>query len=241
MRIRVAVVALCAAAAASTARAGVTITTEGKDGKKTVMVLEGNKIRSEDPGEGGVISIFDGDARKMVQVMVSQRTYVEMTEADLKAMRAQMDAAMAQMPPEQRAQMEEGMGRKPGGKGGKGASKYERMGKSETVAGYKCEWYRERTAGKVASEGCYMPWGPAALTKADLQPLKKMSEFLETFMPGESSLQEDLDAAPGFPAIHVDLQGENREPERLVSIKRGSIGADRFRPPAGYKKSERPM
>ncbi len=239
MRIVVAVAALCAASAAASARAGVTITTQGKDGAQTVIAMEGNKIRAEDPREGGVISIFDGDARKMVHVMVSQRSYMEMTEADMKAMKAQMDAAMAQMPPEQRAQME-AMGAKGGAKAARRVPAYERMGKGETVAGYRCEWYRERAEGKVVSEGCYVPWGKGALTREDLQPLKKMTEFFEAFMPGESSVQDDLDAAPGFPAIHVDMKGEKRE-ERLVSIKRGGIAADKFRPPPGYTRTERPM
>jgi len=243
MSIRLAVVALCAAAAVPTARAGVTITSEGQDKAQVVMVLEGNKIRLDDPREGGVITIFDGDARKMVHASVSERTYTEMTEAQMKAMRAQMDAAMAQMTPEQRAQMESmGMGGKAGPRAARPVSKFEPMGKKETVAGYRCEWYRERREGKVVSEGCYMPWGPSALTRDDLRPMKKMSEFLEAFIPaGEATLQEDLDAAPGFPAIHVDLQGGKREVQRLVSIKRGGAGADRFSPPAGYSRTERPM
>ncbi len=239
MRIGIAVAALCAAFAAASARAGVTITTQGKDGTRIVMILEGNKIRSEDPREGGVISIFDGDARKMVQAMVSQRSYMEMTEADMKAMKAQMDAAMAQMPPEQRAQMD-AMGAKGGAKAARPAPKYARMGKSETVAGHRCEWYRERAEGKVVSEGCYVPWGKGALTREDLAPLKKMSEFFEAFMPGEGSVQEDLGAAPGFPAIHVDMQGSERGAERLVSIERGSVAAEKFRPPPGYTRTERP-
>jgi hypothetical protein len=243
MSTRLAAVALCAAAAAPAARAGVTITSENQDKTQVVMVLEGNKIRSEDPREGGVIAIFDGDAGKMIQASVSQRTYTEMTQAQMKAMRAQMDAAIAQMTPEQRAQMESmGMGAKAGPRAARPVPRYEPMGKKETVAGYKCEWYRELVKGKAVSEGCYMPWGKDALTREDLRPMKKMGEFLEALMPaGESTLQEDLDAAPGFPAIHVDMQGEKREVQRLVSIRRGSVGADRFRPPAGYRKTEQPM
>ena len=243
MRIRLTIAVLCAATAAPAARAGVTITSEGEDKAQTVMALEGDKIRFEDPREGGVISIFDGGARKIVHAMVSERTYTEMTEADMKAMRAQMDAAMAQMPPEQRAQMESmGMGKKAGPGAARPVPKYVPMGKKETVAGYKCEWYRELEGGKVASEGCYIPWGAGAITREDLRPMKKMSQFLEAVMPaGQSTMQEDLDAAPGFPAIHVDMQGETREVQRLVSIKRGSVGADRFRLPAGYTKTERPM
>lgn len=241
MRTRLVAVALCAAAASS-ARAGVTITIENQDKTRTVLVLEGNKTRSEDPREGGVITIFDGDARKMVHVSVAERTYTEMTEAQMKAMRAQMEASLAQMPPEQRAQMESmGMGGKAGPRAARPKPKYEPMGKKETVAGYKCEWYRERTEGKVASEGCYMPWGSGALTREDLQPMKRMAEFMEAFMPSGATLREELDAAPGYPAIHVDLQREKGEAQRLVSIKRGSVAADKFRPPAGYKKTEGPM
>jgi hypothetical protein len=240
MRIHLAVIALCAAAP-PTARAGVTLTIENQDKTQTVMVLDGNKMRSEDSRGGGVISIFDGDARKMIHVMVSQKSYMEMTEADMKAMRAQVEAILAQAPPEQRARMEAGMGGKPGAKAARPATKYERMGKTETVAGHRCEWYREHAEGQVKSEACYVPWGPDTLTREDLRPMKKMSEFMEAFMPGESTLQEELDAAPGFPAVHVDMQGDKRETQRLVSIKRGSVGADTFRPPAGFAKAKNPM
>lgn len=236
-----AVVALCAAAAAPTARAGVTITSEHEDKSQIVLVLEGNKVRSEDTREGGVISIFDGDARKMIHVMVSEKTYTEMTEADMRAMRARMDAALAQMPPEQRAQAQAGMGGKPGAKAARQPTRYERMGKTETVAGHRCEWYREHKESGVVSEGCYVPWGPATLTREDLRPLKKMSDFFEAFMPGESTVEQELDAAPGFPAIQVEMHGEKRDVQRLVSIKRGSVGAERFRPPAGYTRTQQPM
>ncbi len=242
MSSRLAVVALCAATAVPTARAGVIITLEDKDKKQTIMILEGDKMRFEDPKEGGTISIFDGGARKMINISVSERTYTEVTEAEMKAMRAQMDAAMAQMTPEQRAQMESmGMGQKAGARAARPVAKYQPMGKKEKVAGYGCEWHRELVGGKVVSEGCYVPWGASALTREDLRPMQKMSELLEAIMPGENTLQQDLDAAPGFPAIHVELEGERRDEQRLVSIKRGGEGADKFRPPAGFKKAERPM
>ena len=62
MRTRLAALALCAVVAVP-ARAGVTLTMEGKGGR-TVISTEGNKARVDDDGrDGRTASIFDGDRR----------------------------------------------------------------------------------------------------------------------------------------------------------------------------------
>lgn len=245
MTIRVALPALCCAVGLP-ARAGVTLTMES-NGQRSIVFIEGNRVRF-DASEGAEISatIFDGDLKKLLVVSSAERTWAEMTEADLKALAAQMRAAIPAAAPGQREPA-----RSPAG-GGPEASKprqrrYEPMGKKDTVASLPCEWYRERVGARVEVEACYVPWSAGALSQKDLAPFIQMSELMEPLKAaaspaeGRDDPRRQIADAPGFPAIHVTISEDgSRQEERLVKVERGRVPAERFRPPAGYRKAERP-
>lgn len=250
----------------SSAVAGVILTakSERKGHEQSTIYFEGNKMRVEGAGANeDTILIYDGDSQRMIAIEPKKKTFTEMTPESLKAatadaqkkmqeslskmspeQRKQMDAAMAQMDPEQRKRMQEMMsGRMPQDSKAEAepSAKWERTGTAQTVAGYTCEGFKQVKKGKVKAMGCYIPWNAGALTKADIAPLMKMQEFMIqagwTGMTGHAGLEE-LRNAPGFPGIweNVGDDGQPSGKQTLTSVKRSTVSADMFRPPAGFSK-----
>ncbi len=220
--------------AAAPARAGLVLTLESP-GRTSKVEIEGNKARFEETGPGGtILTIFDGDAGKYVTAMPSERAYAETTEADLKELAARARS---------RGLPAEGT---PAG-GAPPAVRFQPTGRGETVAGFRCEGYRELVEGKVHAEGCYIPWSAAAVRREDLAPFVKMGAFLEALGgaagmgPGEASsaIERQVAGAPGFPAVHaeVDDDGERGPEERLVRLDRAAVAPERFRVPAGWTRA----
>jgi hypothetical protein len=236
-----------------------------KGHEESTLYFEGNKMRIEGTGSNqDSILIYDGDSQKMTAIEPKKKTFTEMTPESLKAatsdaqkkmqesiskmspeQRKQMDAAMAQMDPEQRKRMQEMMSGKMPSQDPKAdaepPAKWERTGTNQTVAGYPCEGFKQVKKGKVKATGCYIPWNAGALTKADIAPLTKMQEFMA--QAGWSGMTrhgvlEELSNAPGFPGIweNVGDDGKPYDNQTLTSIKRGTVSADKFRPPAGFSR-----
>ena len=269
MHARLGLFAICATVPISTAAfAGVTLKMEG-DRSQTIY-LQGNKMRIEMGGKAGVESvvIFDGDSQQLITINPSDKTYSLMTRENLSEMgkrrdeamakmspeqRKQMDEALAKMPPEQRKQMEQMMS------GGSGAPKskedkkksednikWEQTGQKQTVAGFRCEGFKELKDGKVDAQGCYIPWSAGAMNKEDLAPFIKLQEFFAQSGIGGRELSDQtftrIAKMPGFPGTwtHVSESGQAERKEALSSVQRGNVSADKFTPPAGYTKTEQP-
>ena len=160
----------------------------------------------------------------------------------------QMEQAMGQMNPEQRKQMENMMAGHAVPSQDKPEKKkvpqmsWEPAGGSQTIAGYPCRGFKVMVDGKLSGTGCYIAWGTGAIAKSDLAPLEKMSEFFSGIAGGQtrdtmSQHLAQLDKLPGFPGVWQDASsgGSSRGKQTLSSIKRGSISADKFQPPSGYK------
>jgi hypothetical protein len=242
------------AALASPARAGVTAALEAKERTSTIY-LEGNKLRIDERDRFGAVrvTIFDGDARRLISVDPQSRTYSVTTEADLKVaavkMKAELERIKTGLTPEQRRQLEAGSG------GAGQASKKAReiafvpTGDKSAVAGFRCEIHRETIAGKPEGEGCYIPWDAGAFTKADLGPFQRMEEFMGLILAGmggeagKGSIMSHVARMPGFPARHAEISedGQRGEPETLISFQRGQVSEELFAPPAGYAKVPPPF
>jgi hypothetical protein len=239
---------LLSLAAAAPARAGVTATFQAKGHPLTTVQVEGNRARVDD---GKEITIFDGDARKLVTLRPAERSYVEVTEAELRAqgarLRGEMEALKARLGPEQRAQLEAATDKAKGKGKERPKPAFEATGRKDRVAGQACEVYRQIADGKPVQELCLIPWSAGLVTREDLAAFEKMSQLLMTVLEeagGASDLLRDtrasLAAMPGFPArtVEIDEQGKAGEPEELVKVVRGPLPPGTFAVPPGYTRAE---
>lgn len=240
---------LCASlAAAAPARAGITATFQASGHPTTTVQVEGNRARVDD---GKEVTIFDGETRRLVTLRPADRTYVEVTEAELRAqgarLRGEMEALKASLGPEQRAQLEAAIGKAKGKGKERPRPVFQPTGKKDKVAGHACDGYRELVEGKPVQELCLIPWSPGVVTREDLAAFERMSQLLMTVLEevgGASDLLKDtrasLAAMPGFPArtVEIDEQGKAGEPEELVKLTRGPIPAAAFAIPPGYARAE---
>jgi hypothetical protein len=239
---------------AGAARAGVTMVVKrgaGAAAAKSTITLDNDRVRVEGQGNGpreGNI-IMDGRARKMVMINVSEKSYTELTEADMKkmgaqiaAMRAQAAEQMKNLPPEQRKKMEAMMGNMGTPDGKMPKVELKAMGQKKTVNGFACDMYRVSRDGVAKEEDCIAPWGPKVLQKSDFENFRKFAEEMAKSM-GVTGTQNDMfqqyDKFPGIPVSRHMLDGG--EDEEIESIKRGSVAESLFTVPAGYTKKEMPM
>jgi hypothetical protein len=236
--------------ASARAHAGVTLVMQrGKDPDSTLYV-DGDKMRMENPKSSGERTVvIDAAARHMLIINDAERSYSEMTEADLDraasmiaSRRAMMQEQFKSMPPEQRARMEKMMG---GADDKPHALKFEKMGGKKTISGFACEMYRVTDDGQPKEEDCIAPWSAAVLTRADFAGLRKFSEDMAKklgVMAGpRNRIFEQFDKFPGFPVVRHSLEPGQGEDEQLKSVKRGSIPASMFEVPAGYTKKPSPF
>jgi hypothetical protein len=234
MTLRTASLAL-AAALALPARAGVVL--EGaEDGGKSTVHVEGSRLRVE--GTDGVM-IFDADTKTLFQIDPARKNYREMNEADMKAMRAELDRAMEQMPPEVRAQVQARLGSP--AKGPPPKPRWERTGRTEEAMGRRCEVYRAVVEGKATGEACVVPFEALDVQRSDFRVFEALAEFTRSFAgAGAQGGAGGVEwrEVPGMPVVtwSLDERGERREDFRATRVQRASVPPDRFRPPAGFEK-----
>jgi hypothetical protein len=240
---------------AGAARAGLTMVVQrgaGADASQSTLYIDNDRIRVEGQGKPphDTNIIMDARAKKMVMINVSEKSYTEMTEADMKKMRVQVDAMRAQaaermksLPPEQRKKMEQmmaGMGM-PGGKLPK--VEFKAMGQKKTVNGFACEMYRVLRDGVAKEEDCVSPWSAKVIQKSDMEGFRKFAEEMAKELGAggnQAEMFQQFDKYPGLPITRHMLDGEGRD-EEIKSVKRGSISDGLFTVPAGYTKKELPM
>jgi len=247
-----------------TAQAAIRLTYERKkpgeaESHTSTVTVDTGRVRMEGMTAGqragrSSVVIVDAAAKRMVMIDDEKKIYREITEADAKRIKEQMEGARAMMaermksvPPEHRKQAEEMMARMGGGPGGgeAPATKYEPLGTKKKIAGYSCEVYKVQVAGLPPSESCFAPWGSNLITKAEVTQFRKAFEDLQksfAFVPGVR--QNDWDKAPGIPIEQTHFAADGKTPEwtnTLKSVTRPSVTAAEFQVPAGYKKEEMPM
>ena len=257
--------ATCLSAAPLLAADGILIvqktTTSGGSQTHNVQI-EPNRMRAETagmPGRGGPSTgsgqtatqaiIFDGAKQTLIIVNDTQKTYSEMTKADVDRIGGQMSAAMAQMqeqmknmPPEQRERIQAMMG----GRGMPGAAApkttYKKVG-TDTVGKWTCEKYEGYQDEKKVSEMCTVDPKALGFTAADFQVTKQLAEFFSKLMPQSADRifaigSPEQQGYSGVPVRHVTRTGAQRVTSELVDVKRESFPESTFAVPAGYTKTE---
>ncbi len=233
---------------------GVIVTQKVTTGDSTQthqVQLDANHMRAEVLGARGEsqIVIFDGVKQVLYLVNPERKTYSEMTKEDADKLGAQVNDAMAQMqaqmanlPPEQRAQIEAMMKGRGMGAAMGGASKpeYKKTGTS-TVGKWTCDKYEGYTNGQKTNEVCSVEAKALGFTTADFAVTREMAAFFARIMPqGASRIFSIGDpAVQGYAGIPVRMtsttMGRTTTSE-LQDVTRGSIPDTAFEVPAGFQK-----
>jgi hypothetical protein len=203
---RLAVAALVLAASPA-ARAGVLI--EGTDGETPYRILtDGPRVRLEIVGSHA--TVFDGAARRSLQLDLANETYAELSADDL----ARIAAAA---PPRPRA------------------ARFERTRRTEAL-GRRCDVYRLVEGDGARTETCVAPFGSFGVERADLAGFRPLGE-LASEMTGVALVRNWADL-PGVPLISWELEdGVPRETFRATKLEKRAIPASEFTAPAGWKRN----
>jgi hypothetical protein len=212
--------------------------------------IEKTRMRADvvDPRGTKQSVIFDGGRQVMTLVDTSRRTYTELTKADLEGMRAQIDSAMAAMqaqlaslPPEQRAQVEAMMRGRGMAPGAPVKTEYRRAG-TETVGRWTCDKYEGFQNGTKTGEVCTVSPTALGFTMADFAVTRELAKFFASLMPqmadqivAVGTVEEQGYA--GFPVKQVTLGASPSTMEVTEASRKTFTDAD-FGVPEGFRKED---
>lgn len=219
--------------------------TSGASRPSTVIYAQNGWFRMDTLDIHGNVSDFtlvrDG---QIWQVDVNKRTFYHFNQAALagqrKALQAQMQAELQQLPAAQRAKMEAGLNamiqRAQQAKFSATAT-----GRSERVGSWSCKVWQEQRNGKTTAEICFASPGALPGGRELVEASRKAAETTAEVM---GSLPETRAAsaqfamfgtANGFPVRTRYLDnGKPEDEETVTSIEVHALPADKFEIPKGF-------
>jgi hypothetical protein len=224
-------------------------TTTGTNTTTNQIQIERNRMRAETGGPGGrkQVVVFDGTAQVLRIIDDGAKSYSEMTKADAESLGAQMSGAMAQMqqqmanlPPEQRAQIEammkgRGMGAVPA------KTEYVKIG-TDTVGKWTCDKYDAMRNGAKTAEICTVDPRVLGFSAADFEITRQLADFFGKLVPQQADqlfkLGTGANEDKGFSGFPVRMVSPGAQPTvtELTEVSRVNFSDAMFAPPAGYKK-----
>lgn len=228
-------------------------TTIGNDVRTSSIRIEPQRMRAEmaAAGSGQQVLIFDGAREVLWIVNDAERTYVEMTRADVERVSGQMNAMMAAMqeqlrnlPPAQRAQLEAMMRGRGMPGGGAPQVEFRRTG-TDRVGSWTCTSYDGLVGGMKTMELCTVDPSVLGFTAADFAVSRRLAEFFGALMPQEAGAMFRIGADDagfsGVPVRRVALGGRQPMTTELVEVSRQTFSDDLFAVPAGYTRQASPF
>jgi Domain of unknown function (DUF4412) len=234
--------------------------TRGSQTETSQIQMDKDHIRVESRSSGEETAfVFDGPKQTARMINITKKTYMEMTKADLDQMRGQVDAAMAQMqeqlrnlPPEQRAMVEQMMrGRGLPNAGPANAASaapkatYRQTG-SDKVANWACNKYEGSVNGQKTTEVCTVDPKEFGLTPADFEAARQLAEFMKSMLPQmpDSAFVNGTTQAEGFSGVPVRRtsfrNGTVDSVTEITEARRQAFPAATFEVPAGFRKESMP-
>jgi len=253
---------------ATRASAGVVLEIESQDRRlqesATVLALvDGKNLKmtiTSDGDQKNSEMIYRGESREMVVVDHGDKSYMVMDEAMIDSISEQMSGYEAKMrealkdvPPEQRAMMEQMMkGRMPAPAKAPARPivKFRNTGERDTKNGYPSVKYEATIEGRKTQEIWVTDWGNVEGGDDAVEAFLGMAEFFKQIrdsMP-KFGTDEDSDDNPfehmqeldGFPVLTYDYasDGSTASESSLRSSTQRAVAATEFEPPAAYKQRE---
>ena len=242
-RIAFALAIACSLPAAAWAdfRADYETTGQGNVPALSRIEVGGEHMRTD---AGGVSTLFDAGSGRLLLVEHDKHQYMDMAKvADTAgAAMAQANAAMANLPPEQRAMIQQHMGAM-ANMTAKVDVQVTATGASDRVAGYACQVYRTEVNGRHSADSCLADVGDAGISGADratmrtaFQQLKVMSDKMSAGL-----FKSPINAMPvdKFP-VKITMFDESGKTQvvQLKSLATSGADAADFAIPAGYIEKE---
>jgi hypothetical protein len=211
--------------------------------------------------------IFRGDEGEMIVVDETDRTYMQLDSAmvaglagQLSAAMSQMEQMLAQLPPEQRAMVEQmrerGMAGLPGMDGAASAAPeidLRKTGRSDTKAGFAAEEWEVREDGALARRLWVAPWSEIDGGAEAREAMAGMVAFFDDFLaalpsiPGQDGplIQNpfrNFDMGNGMPVVTEELGPDGRVEKRstVTGVERRTLGPATFEPPEGFSRRALP-
>jgi hypothetical protein len=207
------------------------------------------RMRTDMAGPTGPTTVvFDGTKQVLYLINTGRKTYSEMTKAEADQMGSQLSGAMAQMqealknmPPEQRAQMEAMMkGRGlPAMTQGAVKTTYKKGG-TQKVGKWTCDVYEILVNEQRNGEMCTVSPQTLGFTAADFAVSRQLAEFLKSILPqGTEAMFQVGDGTAGFAGVPVrrvvTVLGRETVSE-MTDVTRQDVPDSQFTVPADFTK-----
>jgi hypothetical protein len=201
----------------------ITFLNAGESGRQDTFVqyTKGNKVRLDGFGANHGSMIIDNDAKVMMMVDPAKKQVMTMTEDDAKQMQAMMGSMMKHRDTEDETS---------------GKASFTKTGKTETVAGVRCEIYHgvyiEADGDKDEGDACVAPGVGFRLDAIFNNPMMqrggaaggRMQQFRQ-LVAGNKGILKAKSYEGG--KLKADMEAVKIEPKAL--------GDDMFAVPPGYK------
>jgi hypothetical protein len=207
------------------------------------------RMRTEVTGPNGPTTVvFDGAKQVLIMINTPRKSYSELTKAEADQMGAQLSGAMAQMqealknlPPEQRAQMEAMMkGRGlPAGLGAQARPQYKKGG-TQKVGKWTCDVYEISVNNQKTGEICTVSPQTLGFTAADFEISRKLADFVRSILPqGAEAIFQVGGTDVGFSGVPVrsmtTVFGRETITE-MTDVSRQDVADALFAVPPGFTK-----
>ncbi len=217
--------------------------------------LDKSHMRAE-TNDGGRKNVVIYEATKQVVEIVdtANKSYREVTKADMDQLKGQMDSAMAQLqdqlknvPPQQRAAIEQMMKARGGFPGGANPAasapkvQYRAAG-SDKVGQWSCTKYEGYTGAQKTTEVCTVDPKDLGLTASDFDIARQLAEFMRSLAPVAADRiisfgKTEEQGFAGVPVRQISYQnGQVEWTSELSEVKHTAFPAATFEVPAGFKK-----
>jgi hypothetical protein len=193
-----------------------------------------------------VSMLMDAGSGKMIVLMHDKHQYMDMQkiiETASTAM-ATANAALANLPPEQRAMIEQRMGGKiPGMGGAKVDVSVTPTGARERVGKFNCEVYRTQVNGEHHEDVCLANVADAGISGADQAALRRAFDEMKamTEKMANGMFRSPLRSMPSdkFPVRMTRFEdGKPVQVVELKSLTSGGVPGGDFAIPAGYSEAD---
>ena len=214
--------------------------------------IEAHRMRVESAANrgGSQVFIFDGTREVMLMIDDANKTYTEISKAELDVATNQVQEMTKNLPPEQRARIEALMKghAMPGAAAAAPAPKvqFKKTG-TDTVGKWTCDKYEGYTDGKKTQDLCTVDPKTLGFSVSDFAVTKDLAAFFQKLpMVGNTAEVFHIGTAEeqgfsGVPVRSVSTTASGSVTQEITDVHRQAFPDATFQAPAGYQKQASPL